>query len=685
MMSLTASSAWAKTVAINKTNFPDAVFREYVLSNFDTNGDKKLTDAEAKKVKSLYLREEGIASLKGIEYFTALTSLNYRGGKLEHGGQLATLDVSKNTALLELIVECHQLTSLKVSGCTKLNVLHCGENRLTALDVSKNTALVYLDCRGNRLSALDVSKNKKLVQLKCGTNKLTKLDVSKNTALTRLECDSNKLTSLNVSKNTALAGLLCFNNKLTTLNIKGCTALTELTCHTNRLTALDVKGYAKLARLYCHSNNLTTLDVTGCTNLEELTCFGLRLSSLNVKGLANLRSLDCSDNMMTSINVTGCYRLNYLNCSDNLLTALNVSQCVALSALNCRSNLLTKIDVSNCGGFDGDSLIYDEGVNVVTNTKSKPTILTSTLYAAKDKMCELELIASGTSATWTATGLPSGLTCASSGKIKGTPTTTGTFTVTVTAKNSKGSVSKKITIKIGTAPAITTKSLSKATVGKSYSVTMKASGSTPMTWSVDDPPYGLILNESTGKITFMPTESGTGSVKITAANVYGSHTKEFSLQIAAASSSSASAKSTADTAVKAPSSSAVSEEAETSSESFDGNTSHSTGAKGNGTSSPELSAPTQTEGYIIAHTFETLSVDKAGLYDFDVELDEDTPEDWTLVWVANSSEPSDDDEIADFFNSEGTPIEVVPGDKKITVSVWLNPNREYDPAIAVKK
>ena len=129
----------------------------------------------------------------------------------------------------------------------------------------------------------------------------------------------------------------------------------------------------------------------------------------------------------------------------------------------------------------------------------------------------------------------------------------------------------------------------------------------------------------------------------------------------------------------------MSEEAETSSESFDGNTSHSTGAKGNGTSSPELSAPTQTEGYIIAHTFETLSVDKAGLYDFDVELDEDTPEDWTLVWVANSSEPSDDDEIADFFNSEGTPIEVVPGDKKITVSVWLNPNREYDPAIAVKK
>ena len=121
---------------------------------------------------------------------------------------------------------------------------------------------------------------------------------------------------------------------------------------------------------------------------------------------------------------------------------------------------------------------------------------------------------------------------------------------------------------------------------------------------------------------------------------------------------------------------------ETSSDSLDGKSSRS----GAGNSSPGLRAETQTDGYIIAHVFdEVISVDKAGLYDFDVELDEDTPEDWTLVWVANSSEPSDDDEIADFFNSEGTPIEVVPSDKKITVSVWLNPNREYEPAIAVKK
>ena len=113
----------------------------------------------------------------------------------------------------------------------------------------------------------------------------------------------------------------------------------------------------------------------------------------------------------------------------------------------------------------------------------------------------------------------------------------------------------------------------------------------------------------------------------------------------------------------------------------------SSGTTGESVSSlPESSpsTPTQTEGYMIAYVFdEVISVDKAGMYDFDVELDEDTPEGWTLVWLANSSEPSEDDEIVDFFDSEGTPIEVVPADRKITLSIWLNPDHKYEPAIVV--
>jgi len=52
----------------------------------------------------------------------------------------------------------------------------------------------------------------------------------------------------------------------------------------------------------------------------------------------------------------------------------------------------------------------------------------------------LQLSASGGTApyTWTATGLPAGLSISSSGLISGTPTTAGTYSVTATAKDSTG-------------------------------------------------------------------------------------------------------------------------------------------------------------------------------------------------------------------------------------------------------
>ncbi|MBQ6348242.1 MAG: hypothetical protein IJI71_11895, partial [Clostridia bacterium] len=67
---------------INKANFPAADFRNYVLANIDSNGDKKLSKAEAEAVTELMLRtyedaEEGInawsiSTLKGVEYFPNL-------------------------------------------------------------------------------------------------------------------------------------------------------------------------------------------------------------------------------------------------------------------------------------------------------------------------------------------------------------------------------------------------------------------------------------------------------------------------------------------------------------------------------------------------------------------------------------------------------------------------------------
>ena len=179
------TAAWAD-VEINEANFPDENFRKWVLRQ-DYGQDGVLTDAEIAKVICINVPFENIRSLKGIEYFTALTTLGCSWS------QLTELDVSKNTALTELRCGCNQLTALDVSKNIALTELDCGVNKLTKLDVSQNTALTTLDCSFNQLMELDVSKNTALEKLYCYYNQLTALDVSKNIALTELWCYRNQI------------------------------------------------------------------------------------------------------------------------------------------------------------------------------------------------------------------------------------------------------------------------------------------------------------------------------------------------------------------------------------------------------------------------------------------------------------------------------------------------------------
>ena len=252
-------------IAINEENFPDANFRNYLLHEW-YGQDGVLTNTEISGVESIYVRSKNIKSLKGIEYFTALTKLDC------YDNQLTALDVSKNTKLTELVCYKNQLTALDVSKNTALTKFFCSENQLTALDVSKNTALINLSCSQNKLTALDVSKNTVLTRLSCYSNQLTTLDVSKNTVLTELVCFSNQLTALGVLKNTALIELSCGKNQLTELNVSKNTALKRLHCDINQLTEINVSQNTALTELWCDKNQLTELNVSQNTALTRLWC-----------------------------------------------------------------------------------------------------------------------------------------------------------------------------------------------------------------------------------------------------------------------------------------------------------------------------------------------------------------------------------------------------------------------------
>ena len=116
--------------------------------------------------------------------------------------KLTALDVSNNPILeyLSLHYNNSHLASLDVSKNTALTTLVCNGSQLEELDVSKNTALQNLSCEENNLTSLDVSKCPKLSMIWCGYNKFTSLDISKNPELRLLHCQSNKIKAEEMSK-----------------------------------------------------------------------------------------------------------------------------------------------------------------------------------------------------------------------------------------------------------------------------------------------------------------------------------------------------------------------------------------------------------------------------------------------------------------------------------------------------
>ncbi|MBR5686892.1 MAG: ribosomal protein L7/L12 [Prevotella sp.] len=281
-------------VDINAANFPDNTFRTYVAENSQSDDDNDhLSNVEIAAVKEISVIEKNITSLKGVEFFTALETLDCNCNY-----QIKSLDLSKNVNLKYLDCSVTQLTTLDLTNNTKLVKLRCLTIGLPSLDVTKNTALVSLNCSGNKLTSLDVTKNTALTYLNCYHNNLTSVNVTKNTALQNLDCSYNQLTSLNLAQNTTLDTLNCFSNKLTSLDLSKNTKLKILHCYSNQLTSLDLSKNTALILFSCSNNQLTSLDLSKNTSLTYVSCSYNRLKGLDVTNNTALNRISCYTNQI---------------------------------------------------------------------------------------------------------------------------------------------------------------------------------------------------------------------------------------------------------------------------------------------------------------------------------------------------------------------------------------------------
>lgn len=151
-------AAAAAEVPIDAKHFPDEAFRASV-AEFDFNEDGVLQDDEIEGITGMDCSERGIASLKGIEYLTALEGFN------AHDNQITEADFSKNQDIKYITLYSNQLQSINVSKNAKLLELGVSNNKLTSLTLPKSKGLYVLDATSNNgIRELDISKNPLLAE-----------------------------------------------------------------------------------------------------------------------------------------------------------------------------------------------------------------------------------------------------------------------------------------------------------------------------------------------------------------------------------------------------------------------------------------------------------------------------------------------------------------------------------------
>jgi prepilin-type N-terminal cleavage/methylation domain-containing protein len=130
-----------------------------------------------------------------------------------------------------------------------------------------------------------------------------------------------------------------------------------------------------------------------------------------------------------------------------------------------------------------------------------------------------QLVASGGTLprSWSLTGLPAGLAVSTSGLITGTPTTPGTYPVTVHVQDRDGKTDDStFTWTVAQPPALTAPSTQTSRTGTAVSLPVAVTGGLlPLVWSATGLPAGLSINASTGVISGTPTTTGTRTPTVT--------------------------------------------------------------------------------------------------------------------------------------------------------------------------
>ena len=261
------------------------------------------------------------------------------------------------------------------------------------------------------------------------------------------------------------------------------------------------------------------------------------LSGMSVVDAGNLFGLGLSSTGSISSwgsNTSGQLGNNTTTEENSPVSVLTLSTAVAISCGTSHSVAITSNGAIWAWGSNSNGQLGNgSGSSSLVPTALTPSI-TSSLNASGStgSAFSYTITGSGGPTSFSASSLPGGLSLnASTGVISGTPTSVGTYPVTIGATNISGTGTATLTISITVPPPVISSSGSDTcNAGAAYSYTITASNS-PTSFNASNLPSGLSINTSSGVISGHPASQGSPTIGLSATNSGGTGTKNLALTI----------------------------------------------------------------------------------------------------------------------------------------------------------
>ena len=223
--------------------FKDPNFKEYLMQ-YDQNNDGELSAKEMESIEEIWLGDQSISNLQGIEYAVNLKSFTWTNDEVYANKNITAL--SGLTSLTYLNLSDNNISDISVlSDLTSLTVLYLENNNISDIESLSNlTSLEYLDLSNNKnisdISAL--SSLTSLIELDLSNNRISDISaLSDLTNLTSLKLWDNTISDINVlSGLTSLTDLSLWGNNISDISaLSNLTSLTDLDISSNQITDIS--------------------------------------------------------------------------------------------------------------------------------------------------------------------------------------------------------------------------------------------------------------------------------------------------------------------------------------------------------------------------------------------------------------------------------------------------------------